>query len=121
MAKNRYRSSSLKGKRYQYNFRTTKELREKLDEAAWQSGRSLSQEVEFRLERSFWEEEVADHWWLKLFKKAGLVVVPREPTEAMTDAGRNAGMASLLDYAEDDADVARDTWRAMIDAALKKE
>ncbi len=39
------------------NTRTTKELHEKLAAAARVSGRSLSQEIESRLERSFGEEE----------------------------------------------------------------
>jgi hypothetical protein len=37
--------------------RTTKELRDKIEEAAMASGRSLVQEVEFRLEQSFRREE----------------------------------------------------------------
>ncbi len=43
----------LPGKRHPLNMRTTKELRDKVDAAAMASGRSLVQEVEFRLERSF--------------------------------------------------------------------
>jgi hypothetical protein len=38
--------------------RTTKELRDKIEEAATASGRSLVQEVEFRLERSFRQQEI---------------------------------------------------------------
>jgi predicted HicB family RNase H-like nuclease len=38
--------------------RTTKELRDKIEWAATVSGRSLVQEVESRLERSFQEEEI---------------------------------------------------------------
>ncbi len=45
------------GKRHPLNVRTTKELREKLDAAIRQSGRSLTQEIELRLERSFRDEE----------------------------------------------------------------
>jgi hypothetical protein len=41
------------GKRYPLGIRTTKELRERLEAAAKASGRSLAQEVEFRLERSY--------------------------------------------------------------------
>jgi uncharacterized protein (DUF1778 family) len=41
------------GKRYPLNMRTTKEIRERLERAAAKSGRSLAQEVEYRLERSF--------------------------------------------------------------------
>src|SRR5215467_2655400 len=46
----------LPGKRYPLNMRTTKELRDKIEQAATDSGRSLVQEVEFRLERSFQQE-----------------------------------------------------------------
>lgn len=42
-----------KGKRWPLNMRTTKNLREKISLAAYASGRSLTQEVEFRLELSF--------------------------------------------------------------------
>jgi predicted HicB family RNase H-like nuclease len=48
----------LPGKRHPLNMRTTKELRDKIELAAMASGRSLVQEVEFRLERSFQEEEI---------------------------------------------------------------
>jgi len=41
------------GKRYPLNMRTTRDLREKVEAAARASGRSLVQEVEHRLERSF--------------------------------------------------------------------
>jgi predicted HicB family RNase H-like nuclease len=48
----------LPGKRYPLNMRTTKELRDKIEWAATVSGRSLVQELEFRVERSFQEEEI---------------------------------------------------------------
>jgi Arc-like DNA binding domain len=41
------------GKRHPLNMRTTREIREQLEAAAAASGRSLTQEVERRLERSF--------------------------------------------------------------------
>jgi Arc-like DNA binding domain len=44
------------GKRHPLNMRTTKETRDRLEEAAVANGRSLAQEVEARLERSFAEE-----------------------------------------------------------------
>jgi hypothetical protein len=50
----------LPGKRYPLNMRTTKEIRDKIESAATVSGRSLVQEVEFRVERSFQEEEVEE-------------------------------------------------------------
>jgi predicted DsbA family dithiol-disulfide isomerase len=45
-----------KGKRYPLNMRTTLELRQKIEGAAKLSGRSLVQEVEYRLEQSFERE-----------------------------------------------------------------
>src|SRR4051794_26300370 len=41
------------GKKSPLNMRTTPQLREKIEKAAGESGRSLVQEVEYRLERSF--------------------------------------------------------------------
>lgn len=41
------------GKLHPLNVRTTKDLRQKLEAAASQSGRSLTAELEYRLERSF--------------------------------------------------------------------
>ena len=46
-----------KGKRYPLNMRTTLELRQKIEDAAELSGRSLVQEVEYRLEASFQREQ----------------------------------------------------------------
>jgi hypothetical protein len=46
------------GKRHPLNMRTTAELRAKIEAAAAASGRSLVQEVEYRLERSFLADEV---------------------------------------------------------------
>ena len=46
------------GKLYALNMRTTFELRRQLEEAAAESGRSLTREVEHRLERSFTEPPV---------------------------------------------------------------
>ena len=45
-------------KRHPLNMRTTKALRDSLEEAAADSGRSLAQEVEYRLERSFLMDDV---------------------------------------------------------------
>jgi Arc-like DNA binding domain len=53
------RKKVVEGKRYPLNMRTTKEMREKLERAATESGRSMVQEVEFRLERSFDREEIS--------------------------------------------------------------
>lgn len=48
---------ATEGKRSTLAFRVTKKTRQQLDKAAKQSGRSLSQETELRLERSFQDEE----------------------------------------------------------------
>ncbi len=48
------------GKRYPLNMRTTKALRNRLQNAASTSGRSLAQETELRLERSFAREDDLD-------------------------------------------------------------
>ncbi len=45
------------GKLFPLNMRTTKEIRDRLAAAAQESGRSRSQEVEYRLSRSFQDEE----------------------------------------------------------------
>ena len=57
-AKSRKSSAAL-GKRYPLNMRTTFEVRQKLERAAAATGRSLAQEVEHRLDRSFIEETQA--------------------------------------------------------------
>jgi hypothetical protein len=46
------------GERFQIGIRVTSELKRRLDEAAERSGRSQSQEVELRLERSFDREDL---------------------------------------------------------------
>ncbi len=55
-----------KGKRVPLNMRTTREIRGDLEKAAANSGRSLAQEVEHRLERSFIEEANLE-WAYKQF------------------------------------------------------
>jgi uncharacterized protein (DUF1778 family) len=42
-----------KGKRVPLNMKTTREIRDLMDKAASESGRSLAQEVEYRLQASF--------------------------------------------------------------------
>jgi hypothetical protein len=53
----RYGLCMTVNKRFPLSLRTTKELRQKLERASAQSGRSLAQEIETRLERSFHQEE----------------------------------------------------------------
>jgi hypothetical protein len=46
------------GKRVPLNMRTTRDVRDRLAAAARASGRSLAQEVEYRLERSFQDQDI---------------------------------------------------------------
>jgi TraY domain len=55
------------GKRHPLNMRTTAETRDKLEAAAVASGRSLAQEVEYRLNSSFTDEGVFPDKSLKLW------------------------------------------------------
>ena len=55
----------------------------------------------------------------KALEAEGLVIVPREPTGAMVKRGMDKQFSSLLDTAESDNEVASDTWKAMVDAALE--
>jgi Arc-like DNA binding dprotein len=41
-----------------FTFRSRGQMRERLQAAAIAAGRSISEEIEFRLERSFWQEEM---------------------------------------------------------------
>lgn len=53
--------TSSKSKAGEYiGFRSPKDLKEKLEQAAQASGRSLSTEVQFRLERSFLDNDIAE-------------------------------------------------------------
>ena len=52
----RPRKEPEEGERVQISFRVTPNLKRLLTDAADRSGRSQSQEAEFRLERSFWSE-----------------------------------------------------------------
>ena len=56
----RPRLPAEEGKRYPIAIRTTKELKERLERASKASGRSLAQELEFRLERSFEVQDIGD-------------------------------------------------------------
>src|SRR6478609_7194902 len=76
-----------KGKRYALGLRTTKELRDLLQQAADSSGRSLAQEIEFRLERSFDREKnlaeamtevFGDARTLEIFKE--MAIIARDPS-----------------------------------------
>ena len=69
-----------KGKRYAIGIRTTKELRGLLQQAADLSGRSLAQEIEFRLERSFDRKQTLADAMLEKFGDVRLLDVFEELT-----------------------------------------
>src|SRR5258708_14064315 len=52
-AKTTKKKGSIAGKRYPLNMRTTFEMRQRLEAAAKDSGRSLAQKAEFRIDRTF--------------------------------------------------------------------
>jgi hypothetical protein len=75
--------------------RTTKELRKLIEGAAKASGRSVAQEVELRLERSFWTgAQEIEHWGgkstyalLRLFAEAASII--RRPREGWIEDPNN--------------------------------
>ena len=72
----------------------------------------------------FYEEQVAPgeiaRACLSSIEEAGMVVVPREPTDAMIDAGNEKAIAPVY-VAGDEMPSADDCWRAMVAAALAGE
>lgn len=62
------------GKRVPLNMRTTSQLRRKIERAAEQSGRSLAQEVELRLEQSF--QQNAMHLYTLGMVRAAIAMGP---------------------------------------------
>ena len=90
------------GKRQNFNFRLTDQIRQRLIDSALQNGRSLSEEVEWRLNRDFgWEstqrdiEEMSrravawqDAAYVKALRAAGLMIlreIEGKPTRAIID------------------------------------
>jgi hypothetical protein len=65
-------------RRQTFTFRITDQMRDSLKQAVKISGRSLSSEIEYRLERSFWEDDVSDRLLRRLFKSLGRAVEMEE-------------------------------------------
>src|SRR5215831_10937515 len=112
----------LPGKRYPLNMRTTKELRDKIEEAAMASGRSLVQEVEFRLEGSFQQQEIEKALERKLKAQADEILLEwRKERQQWRDEMRRvmgvteealtqqANQPGLLDLADSPADTSKQT------------
>lgn len=87
MARGRPRLPPDEGKRHAVGIRTTKQLKDLLQRAADSSGRSIAQEIEFRLENSFREEDQS--------QLAGLLMTLEK---TMRDAGMHAGFISTGSY-----------------------
>lgn len=81
---------STEGARVPLGLRVTPELKEKLDAAARQSGRSQSQEAELRLEHSFRDERVLESAQDRIYgtQLSGLLMLI---AKAMRDIGASCG------------------------------
>lgn len=80
-------------KRFPLNMRTTQEIRDALEKAASKSGRSLAQEVEFRLEQSFHDQRLFEQAMELAYGKrlsAILMILGR----VMRDVGAASGLLS---------------------------
>ncbi|UQD96146.1 hypothetical protein [Bradyrhizobium japonicum] len=88
------------GKRYPLNVRTTFELRQSIEAAAAQSGRSLTQEAEARIESSFQQENAASvledqlKKWFQLADKQKEQI--KELTEQLTESRLAFNSANML-------------------------
>ncbi len=83
-AKTTKKKGSIAGKRYPLNMRTTFEMRQRLEAAAKDSGRSLAQEAEFRIDRTFQTQGLLAEALTLAFgsRLAGLVLVIGDAAKA---------------------------------------
>jgi hypothetical protein len=96
-SRGRPRVSAEQGKRYPIAIRTTKFLKERLERASKASGRSLAQELEFRLERSFEVQDITKAVSPLIDQIGKLVVVFDSFDETVTEvAKREYGMIKDL-------------------------
>ncbi|GGH12607.1 hypothetical protein GCM10007036_10590 [Alsobacter metallidurans] len=92
----RPKKSDEEAKRAPLGFRTTRELRAKLEEAADASGRSLAQEMEIRLERSFDFVQIVDRA-IKTTIAATSAMVEEKRLSAV-GGSHNAQLGELIAY-----------------------
>jgi len=89
------------GERVAMNFRVTPELKRRLDQSAQLSGRSLTQEIEFRLDASFVQQDQAEAFQTAIYPRqvAGLLSIF---ARVMRDVGAFASLYSTgsLDRSE---------------------
>lgn len=109
------------GQRITISVRVTPRLKSLVEESAKQSGRSVSQEIEYRVERSFERQDLLLDLLSTAFgqKTAGYMMVMMI---AFSEAGRTAGHladplgAQLKDWTEDDW-AKNEAWKALRKAA----
>src|ERR1700682_4951258 len=79
------------GERVAMSFRVTPALKKRLDEAAQLSGRSLTQEIEFRLDGTFLEQDQAELFHPAIYARqvAGLLAIL---ARVMRDVGTFASL-----------------------------
>lgn len=117
--KRRSETGKSAGKRYPLNMRTTKTVRDRLEGAALLNGRSLAQEVEDRLEKSFdTDDRLGGPLSARLFDMLGATIA-----EAYRQTGHNwlehqptfslvqVSIYSILGRLEGDKDKAREYLR----------
>ncbi len=82
------------GERVPLGLRVTAETKQRLDDAAEQSGRSQSQEAELRLDRSFERQDLAEEVLTATYghELAGLLMILGR---TMKDVGMSAGFAAI--------------------------
>jgi DNA-binding CsgD family transcriptional regulator len=73
------KAAEREGRRPPVSFRTTEEMRDQLERAASASGRSITQEIEHRLEQSFREEDLLSRYFgsdeaIELLKELSLII-----------------------------------------------
>ena len=85
------RKAESRGERIGMSLRVTPKMKERLEQAAFQSGRSLSQEAEFRLDRSFDRQDlVGEVLTLAFGEVVGGLMLKIGNEESMRDAVRVA-------------------------------
>jgi DNA-binding CsgD family transcriptional regulator len=73
------KAAEREGRRPPVSFRTTEDMRDRLERAASAAGRSITQEIEHRLEQSFREEDLLSRYFgsddaIELLKEIALII-----------------------------------------------
>src|SRR5262249_49795121 len=111
------------GERVQLSFRITPELKRRLDETADASGRSQSQEAEFRLERSFARADLlVNALYLRYSREAaGIILAVSEVMNIVSATSMGLGRRIEARTSDNAFDFAEQRWAAFpasLEAAL---